>query len=119
VVYAIAPRLDYLPVFTPGSQNVYYLQSSTEGDIGRSYLIERGKKRHHRLQAAKDQTAVTISQVAELSGRVKLSSSVSRLSLLSGKRPQSHEHSDTHGMCAVDGFQTICDAVGCNLCSNG
>jgi outer membrane protein, heavy metal efflux system len=31
--------------------------------IGISYLFERGKKRQHRLQAARDQTAVTRSQV--------------------------------------------------------
>ena len=30
---------------------------------GIGYLFERGKKRQHRLQAAKDQTAVTRSQV--------------------------------------------------------
>ena len=30
-----------------------------------SYLFERGKKRQHRLQAAKDATAVTRSQVAD------------------------------------------------------
>ena len=33
--------------------------------MGLSYLIERGKKRQHRLQAAKDVTAVTRSQVAD------------------------------------------------------
>ena len=33
--------------------------------MGLSYLLERGKKRQHRLQAAKDVTAVTRSQVAD------------------------------------------------------
>jgi outer membrane protein, heavy metal efflux system len=47
------------------AQNASYLQSSTEADIGLSYLIERGKKRQHRLQAAKDETAVTRSEVAD------------------------------------------------------
>ena len=42
-----------------------YLHDSTEGDMGLSYLFERGKKRQHRLQAAKDATAVTRSQVAD------------------------------------------------------
>jgi outer membrane protein, heavy metal efflux system len=55
---------DYLPL-SPGSQNTTYLQNSTEADIGLSYLFERGKKRQHRLQAAKDQTAVTVSTVAD------------------------------------------------------
>jgi cobalt-zinc-cadmium efflux system outer membrane protein len=56
---------DYLPAFTPSSQTNSYLQSLTEADAGLTYLIERGKKRQHRLQAAKDATAVTSSQVAD------------------------------------------------------
>jgi cobalt-zinc-cadmium efflux system outer membrane protein len=55
---------DYLPL-TSANQNSSYLQNSTEGDIGLSYLIERGKKRQHRLQAARDITAQTKSQVAD------------------------------------------------------
>src|SRR6202021_2078327 len=45
-----------------------YLQASTEADIGLSYLIERGKKRPRRLEAAKAATAVTRSQVADKEG---------------------------------------------------
>ena len=56
---------EYLPLFTPSAQNTTYLHDSTEADLGISYLIERGKKRQHRLQAAKDQTAVTVSTVAD------------------------------------------------------
>jgi cobalt-zinc-cadmium efflux system outer membrane protein len=56
---------DYLPFLTWSSLNSTYLHDSTEGDLGLSYLIERGKKRQHRLQAAKDQTAVTTSLVAD------------------------------------------------------
>jgi cobalt-zinc-cadmium efflux system outer membrane protein len=58
---------EYLPLFTrPQGQTVAdYLQSSTEGDMGLSYLIERGNKRARRLQAARDATAVTRSQVAD------------------------------------------------------
>jgi len=58
---------EYLPVFsTPAGTSVAdYLQASTEGDMGLSYLIERGKQRAHRLQAAKDATAVTRAQVAD------------------------------------------------------
>src|SRR5580692_3747166 len=55
---------EYLPLSSSG-QNISYLNNSTEGDIGLSYLFERGKKRQHRLQAAKDATAVTRSQVAD------------------------------------------------------
>ena len=65
---------EYLPLGSPAHQNpdVYsgvslpdYLKNNTEGDIGLSYLIERGKKRQARLQAAKDQTAVTTSLVSD------------------------------------------------------
>jgi cobalt-zinc-cadmium efflux system outer membrane protein len=56
---------DYLPFFSPSALTSTYLHDSTEADMGLSYLIERGKKRQHRLQAAKDVTAVTRSQVAD------------------------------------------------------
>ena len=58
---------EYLPVFShpPGQTVSEYLQGSTEGDIGLSYLIERGNKRARRLEAARSTTAVTRSQVAD------------------------------------------------------
>lgn len=56
---------EYLPLVHPGGGIADYLHDSTEGDIGLSYLFERGRKRQHRLQAAKDATAVTRSQVAD------------------------------------------------------
>lgn len=57
---------EYLPIFSkPQGGVASYLQGSTEGDIGMSYMIERGHKRQRRLQAAKDITAVTRSTVAD------------------------------------------------------
>jgi outer membrane protein, heavy metal efflux system len=56
---------DYLPFFSPSNWTDQYLHDETEVDAGLSYLIERGKKRQHRLQAAKDVTAQTRSQVAD------------------------------------------------------
>ena len=58
---------EYLPLFTrqQGTSVADYLQSSTEADMGLSYLIERGNKRARRLEAAKSATAVTRSQVAD------------------------------------------------------
>jgi outer membrane protein, heavy metal efflux system len=58
---------EYLPLFSrPQGQSVAeYIQASTEGDLGLSYLIERGHKRQRRLEAAKGATAVTRSQVAD------------------------------------------------------
>ncbi len=55
---------EYLPL-THSAQNSQYLHDSTEADIGVSYLLERGKKRQHRLQAAKDVTAQTRSLVTD------------------------------------------------------
>ena len=65
---------EYLPLGSPSHQNpnLYpgvstkdYLNNNTEGDIGLSYLIERGGKRHDRLQAQKDITAQTRSLVED------------------------------------------------------
>jgi cobalt-zinc-cadmium efflux system outer membrane protein len=58
---------EYLPIFSrpQGQTLAQYIQSSTEGDIGLSYLFERGNKRAHRLEAARSTTAVTRSQVAD------------------------------------------------------
>lgn len=54
-----------LPLFRPEEGFLTYLHDSTEVDLGVSYLIERGQKRQFRLQAAKDGTAITRSQVED------------------------------------------------------
>lgn len=56
---------DFLPVFQPSQLTADYLDNTAQFDLGVSYLFERGKKRQHRLQAAKDVTAVTRSQVGD------------------------------------------------------
>jgi outer membrane protein, heavy metal efflux system len=55
----------FLPLFNGNEFDSNYLDNDAQFDIGVSYLFERGKKRQHRLEAAKDQTAVTTSQVAD------------------------------------------------------
>jgi outer membrane protein, heavy metal efflux system len=55
----------FFPLFNPGQFSASYLENQAQFDFGIGYLFERGKKRQHRLQAAKDQTAVTRSQVAD------------------------------------------------------
>src|SRR6202167_5824671 len=55
----------FLPIFNPSQFDSDYLDNEAQFDIGLSYLFERGKKRQHRLQAAKDATAVTTSQVTD------------------------------------------------------
>ena len=57
--------VQFLPVFQPSNFSSDYIDNTAQFDLGVSYLFERGKKRQHRLQAAKDQTAVTRSQVAD------------------------------------------------------
>ncbi len=56
---------EYLPLYKPEAGFLSYLHDSTEGDVGLSYMFERGSKRQHRLEAAKDATAVTRSQVTD------------------------------------------------------
>lgn len=58
---------EYLPLFSrPQGQTISeYIQSSTEGDLGLSYLLERGHKRLRRLEAARATTAVTRATVAD------------------------------------------------------
>ena len=55
----------FIPFFSPQDFSGTNLDQTQQFDIGLSYLFERGKKRQHRLQAAKDQTAVTRAQVAD------------------------------------------------------
>ena len=55
----------FLPIFNPNRWTAEYTDQNAQFDLGVSYLFERGQKRQHRLQAAKDQTAITISQVAD------------------------------------------------------
>ena len=55
----------FLPIFQPSQFSADYLDNVAQFDLGVSYLFERGKKRQHRLQAARDVTAVTRSQVAD------------------------------------------------------
>jgi cobalt-zinc-cadmium efflux system outer membrane protein len=55
----------FVPFFSPQDFTGDNLDQTQQFDIGLSYLFERGHKRQHRLQAARDQTAVTRAQVAD------------------------------------------------------
>ena len=55
----------FIPIFEPNNFSSDYLDQSQQFDLGIGYLFERGHKRQRRLQAARDQTAVTSSQVAD------------------------------------------------------
>src|SRR6185295_4128771 len=55
----------FIPIFSPQDFSVDTLNVTQQFDIGIGYLFERGHKRQRRLQAARDQTAVTRAQVAD------------------------------------------------------
>ena len=55
----------FLPFFSPQDFSGDNLDQLQQFDLGIGYLFERGHKRQRRLQAARDQTAVTRAQVAD------------------------------------------------------
>lgn len=55
----------FLPIFQPNKFSEDYINTTAQFDLGLSYLFERGRKRQHRLQAARDITAETRSIVAD------------------------------------------------------
>jgi cobalt-zinc-cadmium efflux system outer membrane protein len=55
----------FFPLFNPSQFTADYIENQAQFDLGIGYLFERGKKRQHRLQAAKDATAVTRAQVTD------------------------------------------------------
>jgi outer membrane protein, heavy metal efflux system len=63
------PTLDadsqFVPFFSPQDFSGNNLNQTQQFDVGIGYLFERGHKRQRRLQAARDQTAVTRAQVTD------------------------------------------------------
>jgi cobalt-zinc-cadmium efflux system outer membrane protein len=56
----------FLPLFSPSLwSDSNYWETQAQYDVGIGYLFERGKKRQHRLDAAKTATAVTEAQVSD------------------------------------------------------
>src|ERR1700688_647144 len=55
----------FIPFFSPQDFSGENLDQTQQFDLGISYLFERGHKRQRRLQAARDQTAVTRAQVTD------------------------------------------------------
>lgn len=55
----------FVPFFSPQDFSGTNLNETQQFDVGLSYLFERGHKRQRRLQAARDQTAVTRAQVTD------------------------------------------------------
>ncbi|MFI5104412.1 MAG: TolC family protein, partial [Terriglobales bacterium] len=55
----------FLPIFEPSKFSAEYIDNQAQFDLGVGYTFERGKKRQHRLQAAKDVTTQTRWQVSD------------------------------------------------------
>ena len=55
----------FIPIFSPADFSIDDLNLTQQFDLGISYLFERGHKRQRRLQAARDQTAVTRAQITD------------------------------------------------------
>jgi len=56
----------FLPFFQPSQFTAENINQISQFDMGIGYLFERGQKRQHRLEAARDQTAVTRAQVNDI-----------------------------------------------------
>lgn len=55
----------FLPIFQPSKFDANYIDNQAQFDLGLGYTFESGRKRQHRLQAAKDVTAASRSTVAD------------------------------------------------------
>ncbi|MBZ5511260.1 MAG: TolC family protein [Acidobacteriia bacterium] len=75
----------YIPFFTPSLFSKDTLDAIQQFDIGAGYLIERGGKRHRRLDAARDQTRVTEAQVVDAERALKFSVAQQFISALLAK----------------------------------
>jgi cobalt-zinc-cadmium efflux system outer membrane protein len=62
---SLALDTQFVPIFSPQDFTLEHLDQTQQFDIGLGYLFERGHKRQSRLQAARDQTAVTRAQIAD------------------------------------------------------
>ena len=55
----------FLPIFQPDKFSADYINTTAQFDVGLGYLFERGRKRQHRLQAARDVTEQSRFTVAD------------------------------------------------------
>lgn len=63
----------FLPIFQPDKFTSEWIDNQAQFDLGISYLFEIGKKRQHRLEAAKDVTAQTRWQASDNERQVTFS----------------------------------------------
>ncbi|HMI53706.1 MAG TPA: TolC family protein [Candidatus Saccharimonadales bacterium] len=93
----------FFPLFNPSQFNADYLENNAQFDLGIGYTFERGKKRQHRLQAAKDQTAVTRSQVTDNERQLTFNVSAQFIAALLAQSTLDFARQD------LDGFQKTVD----------
>jgi outer membrane protein, heavy metal efflux system len=72
----------FLPVFHPNQFSGDYLNQTAQFDAGIGYTFERGGKRERRLEAARDQTAVTQYQVSDNERSLRFSVALQFISIL-------------------------------------
>jgi len=89
----------FIPLFQPSNFNSDYFDNAAQFDIGVSYLFERGKKRQHRLRAAKDATAVVRSQVSDASRQLDFNVAQQFINVLLAESTLAFAKQD------LDGFQ--------------
>jgi len=87
----------FFPLFNPSQFNADYLENNAQFDLGIGYTFERGKKRQHRLQAAKDQTAVTRSAVTDNERQLTFNVSVQFIAVLLAQSTLDFADQDLNG----------------------
>jgi len=85
----------FLPIFQPNQFTADYINNSAQFDLGIGYLFERGKKRQHRLQAAKDQTTVSRSQVTDNERQLTFNVSQQFIGSIVSRKPSTSARSAT------------------------
>ena len=93
----------FLPIFQPSQFSSDYINQQAQFDGGLGYLFERGKKRQHRLRAARDQTIVVRSQVSDTERQLVFSVGQQFLDVLLAKSTLEFAQQD------LDSFQKTVD----------
>jgi len=87
----------FLPIFNPSQFTSDTLDSLAQFDLGVGYLFERGGKRKARLNAARDATAVTASQVADAERTLKFNVAQQFINVLLAKSNLAFAEQDLNG----------------------
>jgi cobalt-zinc-cadmium efflux system outer membrane protein len=86
----------FLPLFHMSQFTTDLVNDQAQFDMGLGYLIERGKKRQHRLAAARAQTAVTQAQVSDAERTVTLAVAQDFIAVLQAESNLALAQDDLH-----------------------